>query len=127
MKSSKGLNIFLLVLKILAAVILVGTLAFCIATTIQVKNDIDENGWAALGLVVVILYGLMGNGAGLVLSLIGLITSCISRSNLSKCEPNEQVAYLKKKRKTSIILFAIFMVLAVVLSIVELLLIQTIN
>lgn len=127
MKSSKGLNIFLLVLKILAAVILVGTLAFCVATTIQVKNDIDENGWAALGLVVVIIYGLMGNGAGLVLSLIGLITSCISRSNLSKCEPNEQVAYLKKKRKTSIILFAIFMVLAVVLSIVELLLIQTIN
>lgn len=127
MKSSKGLNIFLLVLKILVAVILVGTLAFCVATTIQVKNDIDENGWAALGLVVVIIYGLMGNGAGLVLSLIGLITSCVSRSNLSKCEPNEQVAYLKKKRKTSIILFAIFMALAVVLSIVELLLIQTIN
>ncbi len=127
MKSSKGLNIFLLVLEILVAIILVGTLAFCIATTIQVKNDIDENGWAALGLVIVIVYGLMGNGAGLVLSLVGLITSCVARSNLSKYEPSEQVAYLKKKRKTNITLFTIFMVLAVVFSIAEILFINVIN
>ncbi|MBQ7340288.1 MAG: hypothetical protein IJW43_05505 [Clostridia bacterium] len=127
MKNSKGLNIFLLVLEILVGIILVGTLAFCIAATIQVKNDIDENGWAALGLVIVILYGLIGNGAGFILSLVGLITSCVSRSNLSKGEPSEQVAYLKKKRKTDITLFIVFMVLAVIFSIAEILFMNVIN
>jgi uncharacterized membrane protein YhaH (DUF805 family) len=127
MKNSKGLNIFLLVLEILVALILVVILAFCISTTIQVKNDVDENGWAALGLLVIVIYGLMGNGASLILSLVGLITSCVSRSNLSKCEPSEQVAYLKKKRKTNITLFAILMILAIVFSVLEFFLIQTIN
>jgi hypothetical protein len=117
MKESKALNIVLLVLKILLAAVLVGSLIFFTWMLIDayvesVHMPPPENGTVQLDpfpivFVLVLILSLVTNGACMVIALVGLILSICYKAS--------------PQRRKNIISFTVFLILPVLLELFYLL------